>query len=125
MGIWIAYVTKADGKQADEEMYKILRAVYGDGELATMLAGSKQYFTGREEIQHKVWVKTAKTIITALKLNTQGDHLLESPAFRSWATYVAKLSPQNADELMFSALKTIQRRNFGQNVYRGERERDH
>ncbi|KAE8971297.1 hypothetical protein PR002_g26872 [Phytophthora rubi] len=114
LSTWASYVTKMEGKQADEQMYSVLRATYGDDELATMLAASKQSALGDfakrlEEVQHKVGLiegKTAKEFFTTLKLNTQGDKLFESPAFYSWVDYVTKLSPKNADELMLSTLKT-------------------
>ncbi|KAE8971333.1 hypothetical protein PR003_g26902 [Phytophthora rubi] len=114
LSTWVSYVTKIEGKQADEQMYKVLRTTYGDDELAMMLAASKQSALGDvakrlEGVQHKVGLnegKTAKRFFTTLKLNTQGDKLLESPAFYSWVDYVTKLSPKNADELMLSTLKT-------------------
>ncbi|KAE8965875.1 hypothetical protein PF010_g28744 [Phytophthora fragariae] len=110
---WVSYVTKLEGKQADEQMYTVLRAAYGDDELATILAASKQFALGDvakrlEEVQHKVGLiegKTAQRFFTNLKLNTQGDKLFESPALHSWVDYVTKLSPKNADELMLSTLK--------------------
>ncbi|KAE9170483.1 hypothetical protein PF004_g27860, partial [Phytophthora fragariae] len=114
LSTWASYVTRMEGKQADEQMYKVLRATYGDDELAMMLAASKQSALGDvakrlEGVQHKVGLnegKTAKRFFTTLKLNTQGDKLFESPAFYSWVDYVTKLSPKNADELMLSTLKT-------------------
>ncbi|KAE9062797.1 hypothetical protein PF005_g30280 [Phytophthora fragariae] len=114
LSTWASYVTRMEGKQADEQMYSVLRATYGDDELATMLAASKQSALGDlakrlEEVQHKVGLiegKTAKGFFTTLKLNTQGDKLFESPAFYSWVDYVTKLSSKNADELMLSTLKT-------------------
>ncbi|KAE9024095.1 hypothetical protein PR001_g12752 [Phytophthora rubi] len=118
---WVSYVTKIEGKQADEQMYTVLKAAYGDDELATMLAASKQFFAlgdvakRLEEVQHKVGLiegETAQRFFTTLKLNTQGDKLFESPALHSWVDYVTKLSPKNADELMLSALKTSHKDDF-------------
>ncbi|KAG6612056.1 RxLR effector protein [Phytophthora cinnamomi] len=114
LSVWISYVTKVKGKQADEQMYKILRATYGDDELAMILAGSKQFTFADvaqklENLQQKVWLidgKSAKAVFTALKLNTQGDKLFISPALSSWIDYVTKLSPKNADQMMMSALKS-------------------
>ncbi|KAE9161134.1 hypothetical protein PF004_g30937, partial [Phytophthora fragariae] len=114
LSTWASYVTKMEGKQADEQMYKVLRTAYGDDELAMMLVESKQYVMGSlarrlEEVQQKVWVgegKTANRVFTTLELNTQGDKLFESPALHSWVDYVTKLSPKHADELMLSTLKT-------------------
>ncbi|KAE8886144.1 hypothetical protein PF005_g14375 [Phytophthora fragariae] len=114
LSTWVSYVTKLKGTQADEQMYTVLRAAYGDDGLAMMLVGSKQYTMSDlarrlEEMQQKVWVgegKTAKEIFTTMKLNTQDDQLFESPAFHSWFNYVTKLSPKSADELMLSTLKT-------------------
>ncbi|KAE9109476.1 hypothetical protein PF010_g11528 [Phytophthora fragariae] len=89
---WVSYVTKIERKQADEQMYTVLKAAYGDDELATILAASKQSALGDvakrlEEVQHK-------------------------PALHSWVDYVTTLSPKNADELMLSALKTSYKDDF-------------
>ncbi|EGZ07918.1 hypothetical protein PHYSODRAFT_460130, partial [Phytophthora sojae] len=114
LSTWVSYVTKLEGKDADEEMYKMLRASYGDDELATiLLVGSKQHCTGKaakrlEAVQQKVWLgerKTANAVFTPLKLNAQGDKIFESPAFSSWVDYMTKLSPEKAGELMLSTLK--------------------
>ncbi|KAE9143638.1 hypothetical protein PF006_g11351 [Phytophthora fragariae] len=89
---WVSYVTKIERKQADEQMYTVLKAAYGDDELATILAASKQSALGDvakrlEEVQHK-------------------------PALHSWVDYVTTLSKKNADELMLSALKTSYKDDF-------------
>ncbi|EGZ07902.1 hypothetical protein PHYSODRAFT_288769 [Phytophthora sojae] len=79
LNTWVSYVTKLEGKHADEEMYKILRASYDDGELALLLAGAKNQLMSKvaarlEGVQQKIWLserKTAKTSFTTLKLNTK------------------------------------------------------
>ncbi|KAE9109470.1 hypothetical protein PF010_g11533 [Phytophthora fragariae] len=119
LSTWISYVTKVKGKQADVQMYTVLRAAYGDDELARMLAASKQFALGDvakrlEEVQHKVGLiegKTAQRFFTNLKLNTQGDKLFESPALwlrgwkSNWVTYVEKLN-ENPYAMLLGKLKT-------------------
>ncbi|EGZ07914.1 hypothetical protein PHYSODRAFT_526370 [Phytophthora sojae] len=103
-----------EGSQADERMYKVLRASYGDDELAMMLTGWRRYLADDvakrlEEIQHKALLgegKDAKAMFTILKLNSEGEKRFESPAFSTWTSYVTKQDAQNADKLMLSALKT-------------------
>ncbi|KAJ8550461.1 hypothetical protein ON010_g10609 [Phytophthora cinnamomi] len=95
LSTWILYVTKEEGKQADEKMYTVLRGAYGDDELAVMLAGSKKYLAGDvakrlEEIQQTVFLsegKNAKAMFATLKLNTHGNQLFESPGFSTWTSY--------------------------------------
>ncbi|EGZ07892.1 hypothetical protein PHYSODRAFT_377957, partial [Phytophthora sojae] len=114
LSTWVSYVTKLEGKQADKRMYSILRATYGDDEIARILVVSKKRFMGDvaarlEEVQQKVWLsegKTAKGVFVTLKLNTQGDKLFKSPALSTWVNYVTKLSPKKADEVILSTLKT-------------------
>ncbi|KAE9008223.1 hypothetical protein PF011_g10786 [Phytophthora fragariae] len=96
LSTWISYVTKVKGKQADVQMYTVLRAAYGDDELARMLAASKQFALGDvakrlEEVQHK--------------LNDGVDDLLTNPLLSNWVTYVEKLN-ENPYAMLLGKLKT-------------------
>ncbi|KAJ8577802.1 hypothetical protein ON010_g1406 [Phytophthora cinnamomi] len=111
---WVSYVTKLDPEKADEQICNTLRTHYSEHDITEMLAGSRKNLKADlakrlEEQQHMSWLDeaiTAKETFAKLKLNSQGGKLFESPAFKTWVSYVTKSDAQNADSLILSVLKT-------------------
>ncbi|KAG1696908.1 hypothetical protein DVH05_017816 [Phytophthora capsici] len=94
---WVAFLNrhKAD---ANEVMFTVLRAQYGDQGLTKLVSKASQVASTKEivaKLQRNVWRMNGQTsdeVFNLLKLDKMGDKLFESPELRTWVVYVRKLS---------------------------------
>ncbi|EGZ07885.1 hypothetical protein PHYSODRAFT_526094 [Phytophthora sojae] len=116
---WVSYVRSIDEKNADTHMYTILRTAYGDDELAPMLVGAKKSGMGDEissviagkieAIQLEKWLsdgKTAVDVFKLLKIENAVENAVWNPRTRMWVDYVTELDSKNADDVIFTVLKS-------------------
>ncbi|ETM38941.1 hypothetical protein L914_14859 [Phytophthora nicotianae] len=107
---WIRYARKKyknDWLEADAAMFKSMAEYYGDDVLARILADAKHssgswIVTRLEKIQLSKWKdigKDADEVYKILRLDAEGEKLLQSPALGTWVNYVSKLGKNPIDEL--------------------------
>ncbi|KAL4145923.1 hypothetical protein PRNP1_011796 [Phytophthora ramorum] len=94
---WISYVTKLNTQNSDEVIFSSLKKLFDDEALAKMIAGAKTSASiaatakKLEQVQLNKWMSEGKTvddIFALLKLNKDGEKLLQSPMLRTWISYV-------------------------------------
>ncbi|KAL3659242.1 hypothetical protein V7S43_015820 [Phytophthora oleae] len=96
-GTWVSYLNKHE-VDADEVMFTVLRAQYGDERLTKLVAKASEVTSTKEiaaKLQMDVWHmhgQTSDEVFKILKLNKMGDKVFESTELRTWVAYVRKLS---------------------------------
>ncbi|KAK1942454.1 hypothetical protein P3T76_005953 [Phytophthora citrophthora] len=115
-GTWVAYLNKHE-VDADEVMFTVLRAQYGDERLTKLVAKASEVSSTKEiatKLQLDVWHMNGQTsdeVFNILKLNKMGDKIFDSPELKTWVAYVRKLSSY-ARPNEFSAIVQLEKR-FG------------
>eukprot|EP00644_Phytophthora_capsici_P005553 jgi/Phyca11/538616/estExt2_Genewise1Plus.C_PHYCAscaffold_20101 len=113
---WVAYLNKHE-VDADQVMFTVLRAQYGDERLTKLVAKASEVASTKEiaaKLQLDVWHMNGQTsdeVFKILKLDKMGDKVFESPELKTWVTYVRKLNSY-ARPNEFSAITQLEQR-FG------------
>ncbi|KAG7377374.1 hypothetical protein PHYPSEUDO_011753 [Phytophthora pseudosyringae] len=101
LGTWVSYVTKLDKENPDEVMLLVMKKHYGDAKLEKMFDQAKKSATTKDvasRLKEELWRsqgKTAGDVFSILKLDKEGEKLLQSPVFSTWLSYVNKLNKLN------------------------------
>uniref|UniRef100_H3GQM6 RxLR effector protein n=1 Tax=Phytophthora ramorum TaxID=164328 RepID=H3GQM6_PHYRM len=95
--VWMSYVTQLNKENPGEVIFSSLKKLYSNEVLAKMIVGAKNSASTivmadkLELLLLNRWLREGKTvddIFTLLKLNKDGEKLLQSPMLRTWISYV-------------------------------------
>ncbi|EGZ07895.1 hypothetical protein PHYSODRAFT_306053 [Phytophthora sojae] len=113
LNTWVSYVAKLDKENPYKTMWLTLQKHYNEAKLRSMVykvEGSSRTEELARRLIEQMWLSdaiTAEDMFIRLKLSLFPARLFEGPEITWWASYVTKLDPKNADEVMFSVLQSF------------------
>ncbi|KAL4166518.1 hypothetical protein KRP22_013776 [Phytophthora ramorum] len=99
--VWSSYLTKLDKENADELMFVVLKKHYGDEGVAKIVTVANKGVSTKDvgrKLEEELWRSQGKDgndIFKLLKLDEEGQKFFESPALRTWISYVTRLNKFN------------------------------
>ncbi|EGZ14590.1 hypothetical protein PHYSODRAFT_505222, partial [Phytophthora sojae] len=109
---WVSYVTKLEKENPYQTMIAVLRGRFGDKKLDDMLVAAIDKIHAKavaERLRGELWLsqeRTADDVFELLYLNDWRRNLFDRPHFSTWVSYVVRLDKENADDVMFSIVKS-------------------
>ncbi|KAL4092827.1 hypothetical protein PRIC1_011818 [Phytophthora ramorum] len=99
--VWSSYLTKLDKENADELMFVVLKKHYGDEGVAKIVTVANKGVSTKDvgrKLEEELWRSQGKDgndVFKLLKLDEEGQKFFESPALRTWISYVTRLNKFN------------------------------